>query len=324
MSRAAPPLSLSLLMTYNEKIMKNTSKSAEKVILYYKFVPISDPRLVCMWQRELCEKLGLRGRILVSAKGINGTLGGPLTALKLYTRAMKDYELFKGIVYKWSDGGLADFPKLVVKVRNETVTLGIPEGIEVNERGVVGGGQHLKPSQVNEFVKQNPDVIFFDGRNNYESAIGKFKDAVTPDVQTFKEMPTELDKPKYKALKNKKIITYCTGGIRCETLSALMKQKGFTDVYQIEGGIVKYGETFGDSGLWEGKCFVFDKRMHVAFSKDSKDIGDCVQCGAKTSNYENCAEPSCNKLILQCEACKSATRFCSEACAEKAAVTSGH
>jgi UPF0176 protein len=285
----------------------------EKIILFYKFVPLKDPEAVRLWQKTLCEELDLKGRILVSEKGINGTLGGNLKNLKAYVRDTKAYSAFKGMEFKWSEGKSSDFPKLSVKVRSETVTLGWDPAVD--ERGVRGGGKHLKPHEVNEFVAKNPDTIFFDGRNNYESAIGKFKNAVTPNVRTFKQMPTELDKPEYQKLKDKPVITYCTGGIRCETLSALMKEKGFEQVYQIDGGIVKYGEKYGDDGLWEGKCFVFDKRLQLSFSENANDIGECVHCAGKTSRYINCDNKACNELILVCVSCSQQT-FCSN-CTEK-------
>lgn len=254
-----------------------------------------------LWQRALCEKLGLKGRILISGKGLNGTLGGDLKALKAYRKAMNEHSLFKGIEYKWSDGTADDFPKLSIKVRSETVTLGWEP--RVNEKGIVGGGKHLEPHQVHELVKNfGDDVVFFDGRNQYEARIGKFKNAVVPKVNTFKEYLVELEKPEYDEIKKKPVITYCTGGIRCETLSALMKEKGFEDVYQMDGGIVKYGEKYKDEGYWEGKLFVFDKRMKLAFSDDSVDIADCEKCGAKTSHQINSTNIR-RRLHVVCEDC---------------------
>jgi len=276
----------------------------QKVILYYKFVPIKDTETVMLWQKALCEKLDLRGRIIISKHGINGTLGGELMNLKYYARAMKAHSLFSGITWKWSDGSANDFPKLSVKVRKEIVTFGVPEELKVSKNGVVGGGQHLKPAQVHELVKKHgKDVVFMDGRNAYEAKIGKFKNAVVPNTRTTKDFINELDKPEMQELKDKPIVTYCTGGIRCEILTALMKNRGFSEVYQVDGGIVKYGEEYKDDGLWEGKLYVFDKRMSVGFSKNAKDIGECSLCGAITSNFENCADVSCNDLILACEKC---------------------
>ena len=277
----------------------------EKIILYYLFVPIHDTETVLFWQRALCEKLGLKGRIILSNKGLNGTLGGDLKSLKAYKKAMNEHSLFKGIEYKWSDGSADDFPKLSIKVRSETVTLGWEPTVDKN--GVVGGGKHLKPVQVHELIKERgDDVVFFDGRNKYEASIGKFKNAVVPDVNSFKEYLIELDKPEYDDIKKKTVVTYCTGGIRCETLSALMKEKGFKDVYQMDGGIVKYGEQYKDDGYWEGKLFVFDNRMKLGFSSESKDIAVCEKCGRKTSNQINSTNIR-RRLHIICEDCVKVT-----------------
>ena len=291
----------------------------EKIILYYKFVPVADTETLMHWQKTLAGDLGLRGRILISPHGINGTLGGDTLALKKYVKAMNLHISFKGTKYKWSGGGSVDFPRLSVKVRPEIVTFGVPDEIKVDKSGIVGGGQRLKPQELHKLVKERGEqVIFIDGRNVYEAAIGKFKNAHIPDVRTTKGFVNELQKPEYEKLKDKPVVTYCTGGIRCEVLSALMKNRGFSEVYQLDGGIAKYGETYGDSGLWEGKMYVFDKRMKVAFSDKSKDIGECVHCGAKTSNYENCALKSCNTLVLICDNCRSSDVItCSQKCASK-------
>lgn len=283
----------------------------QKIILYYKFAPIADPEAVRLWQRSLCERLNLKGRILISHHGINGTLGGELDDLKTYVKETKAYQSFKGMAFKWSDGGRDDFPKLSIRVRDEIVTFGAADEIIVNEQGIVGGGKHLKPHQVHELVKERgDDVIFFDGRNAFEAAVGKFKDAVVPEVEHTRDFAKELEDPKYDAIKGKPVVTYCTGGIRCEVLSVLMKNRGFEDVYQIDGGIVKYGEEYGDEGLWEGSLYVFDGRVGTKFTDKAKDIGECVHCGTKTSNYENCSLTSCNKQIVICEACTGNDPMC--------------
>jgi len=274
----------------------------QKILLYYRFMPVKDPAAVRLWQRTLCEKLNLKGRILISEHGINGTVGGDIEDLKTYAKETKQY--FTGTVFKWSDGDREHFPKLQVKVRPEIVAFGAADELKVSEAGVVNGGKHLKPEQVNELVEQyGDDVVFFDGRNAYEAAVGRFKNAVVPDTRTSKDFIRELESGKYDELKDKKVVTYCTGGIRCEILTPLMKNRGFKEVYQIDGGIVKYGETFGDDGLWEGSLYVFDDRMGVKFSDKAVDIGTCIHCGGKTSNYENCALKTCNELVLICETC---------------------
>lgn len=278
----------------------------QKILLYYKFTPISDPEAVKLWQKTLTDGLNLRGRILISQQGLNGTVGGDMDDLKAYIKATKQYPGFKDVVFKWSDGGREDFPRMSVKNRRELVGFQNSDSeFSVDENGVVGGGVHLKPKQVHELVEEfGDDVIFFDGRNEHEAKIGKFKNAVVPNTNTSRDFIAELESDKYDDIKGKKVVTYCTGGIRCEVISAMMKKRGFTDVYQMDGGIVKYGEAYGDDGLWEGSLRVFDKRMTVEFSDHAKTIGECTHCGAKTSNFENCAFANCNDLVLICESCK--------------------
>lgn len=274
----------------------------QKIILFYKFTPIKDPEAVRLWQRALCEKLNLKGRILIADHGINGTLGGDIKNVKAYAKETKAF--LKGVVFKWSDGTKDHFPKLVVKVRPEIVTFNARDEIQVDQTGIVGGGKHLKPEQVHKLVKERgDDVVFFDGRNAYEAKVGHFKNAVVPDVSHTRDFVAELEDPKYDDIKDKPVVTYCTGGIRCEVLSMLMKKRGFKEVYQIDGGIVKYGEEYGDDGLWEGSLYVFDDRIGTKFSGKATDIGICAYCADKTSNYENCAVKTCNARMLVCAAC---------------------
>lgn len=284
----------------------------QKVILYYKFVPVADPNITRLWQRELCDRLGLRGRIIVSKHGINGTLGGDIENLREYKREMNRSVLFKGIMYKWSDGTGEEFPRLSVKARDELVAFGASDELVVSQRGVENGGVHLKPEQLHALIQERGDeVVFFDGRNAYEAQVGRFKNAIIPEVKTTPDFLRELEDPKYDAIKERPIVTYCTGGIRCEILSVLMKNRGFKEVYQIDGGIVKYGEKYGDDGYWEGSLYIFDGRMNHRFSSSSKDIGTCVHCSGKTSRFINCADVSCNQLTLVCELCTTKT-YCHE------------
>ncbi len=277
-----------------------------KVILYYGFTPLSDLEAVRLWQRELCERLELKGRILVSTHGINGTLGGDLSALATYISRTKEYPGFKRIDFKWSDGTGHDFPRLRVRVRDEIVTFGAPGELEVDDRGVVGGGVRLKPREVNELVEERgDDVVFFDARNAFEAKIGRFKNAVVPEVKATRDFVGEFDSGKFDHLKDRPIVTYCTGGVRCEVLSSVMKKRGFHEVYQLDGGIVRYGEEFGDKGLWEGSLYLFDSRMNHEFSDESKTLGQCERCFSPTSKFYNCANLACRKLILLCATCKA-------------------
>lgn len=278
----------------------------QKILLYYKFTPIKDPEAVKLWQKTLTDSLNLRGRILVSRHGLNGTVGGDMDDLKKYIKATKEFPGFKDIVFKWSDGGRENFPRMSVRARRELVGFQNSENeFDVDENGVIGGGVHLKPRQVHELVeKYGDDVVFFDGRNAHEAKIGKFKNAIVPNTNTSRDFIAELESDRYDDIKDKKVITYCTGGIRCEVISAMMKKRGFKEVYQIDGGIVKYGEAYGDDGLWEGSLRVFDDRMVMDFSDHAKVIGECSHCGGPTNNFENCAWANCNDLVLICLHCK--------------------
>lgn len=280
--------------------------------MYYKFVPLSDPEMTMRWQKELCQRLNLKGRVIVSKHGINGTLGGDIENLRQYKREMNSSGTFRGIMYKWSDGTGNEFPRLSVKVRPELVAFGVPDEVEVDEKGVKNGGKHLKPEALHKLIRERgEDVVFFDGRNSYEAQVGRFKEAIVPDTKTTRDFVREIESEKYADIKDKPVVTYCTGGIRCEALSVLMKNRGFKEVYQLDGGIVKYGEKYGDDGFWEGNLYIFDDRMTHKFSQNAKDIGSCVHCTNKTSNFENCSNLSCNQLVLVCKKC-SDNDLCAE------------
>ncbi|MFY9782778.1 MAG: rhodanese-related sulfurtransferase [Acidimicrobiales bacterium] len=275
-----------------------------KVILYYGFTRLEDPEAIRLWQRELCEALGLKGRILLSTHGINGTLGGAMTALTKYVRRTKEYPGFKDIDFKWSEGTGQEFPRLRIRVREEIVNFGAPGELEVDDRGIVGGGIRLTPSGVHQLVaERGDDVVFFDARNAFEAQIGRFKNAVVPNVRATRDFVSELDSGKFDHFKDRPIVTYCTGGVRCEVLSSVMKKRGFREVYQLDGGVVRYGEIFADDGLWEGSLYLFDARMKREFSDRSKTLGRCERCSEPTSQYYNCANLVCRKLILLCSEC---------------------
>jgi len=283
-----------------------------KILLFYAFVPLGDPTAIKLWQQTLADSLGLRGRILISDNGINGTLGGDVIQLKKYVKGTKAYPPFKGIDFKWSDGNAdsdgrsADFPRLTVKVRKEVVTFGVPGEIKVDGDGVVGGGVKLSPEDLHVLAAEK-DLVFFDGRNKVEAEVGRFKGAVVPDVDTTREFMAELDSGKYDDLKDQPVVTYCTGGIRCEVLTSLMINRGFREVYQLDGGIVRYGEAFRDEGLWEGSLYVFDNRKTVTFSDKAAVIGCCYRCGGKTSRIDDCLDDSCLDQLVVCDDCAVST-----------------
>lgn len=299
--------------------------SVPKILLYYLFAPVPDPEAVRLWQYELCESLGLRGRIIISKDGINATVGGELDACKQYVKRTREYGPFSGLdkTMKWSNGTgfepevpeylhhidrrapwkrIVDFPRLSVKVRDELVAFGAPEELKVGPDGVLGGGVHLSPQEVNNLVaERGSEVVFFDGRNAFEAAVGRFRGAIVPKISTSHGFIDALDSGEYDDIKHKPVVTYCTGGVRCEILSAAMKNRGFTEVYQIDGGIVRYGEAFGNDGLWDGSLVVFDGRESVDFAPGAKLVGTCGVCEAPSNKLVNCADTSCRARFVVCE-----------------------
>lgn len=282
----------------------------QKVLLYYQYVPIDNAHAYVEEHRTLCQELNILGRILVSEEGINGTVAGPAGDAEEYKKRMWADPRFASMEFKEDDAEENPFKKLKIKYREEVVTLGV-DGISPED-----AGEHLTPEEWHEMA-QNEDAVILDARNNYEWEIGKFKNAITPDIDTFKELPEWLKQNKEK-LEGKKVMMYCTGGIRCEKSSALLKKEGL-EPYQLQGGIIKYGEVIPD-GLWEGSCFVFDERRKVQVNDDAhhSTISECRFCAAPADRHENCCNAECNKLILLCDDCKERSNAaCSEECSTK-------
>lgn len=270
----------------------------ERIILFYRFCDLADPLMTRLWQEALCQRLNLKGRLIISKDGINGTLGGQLKDLKAYKKANNEVPAFRGIDYKWSIGQGDDFPKLSVKVRDELVTLAAEKKFNP-----LRPGRGLTPQQWHQYLVDNPETLVLDARNYYESELGYFKvkNLIKPAIKTFKEI-----KPLLKKLpKDKPILTYCTGDVRCEYLSAYMKAEGFDQVYHLDGGIIKYGQAYKDEGFWRGKCYVFDKRMKLSFSEGASDLAKCLVCADKTSTQVNCDD--CNRQLPVCSSCQNTT-----------------
>lgn len=273
------------------------------VLLYYRYIEVPDTAAEREAQHAVCELNGLKGRILIGEEGINGTVAGDAAGIAAYQVYMETHPLFSGIPYKVDAASVMPFPKLQVKVRPEIVTLGV--NIDMAETAT-----RISPQVFNEMIK-DPDVVLFDARNNYESAIGRFKGAVTPDIGVFSDLPAALEH--HADLKEKTIIAYCTGGIRCEKASAFMKQQGFKNVYQLDGGIITYAQQY-PGGAFEGECFVFDNRMSTPFTDAPVQLGRCLLCDAPTNRYVNCSRKECNKLMLACDDCRTPNATCNGSC----------
>ncbi len=261
------------------------------VILFYQYAAIADPERFTAAQRELCESLGLKGRVLIAAEGINGTLAGPVDAINEYTAALHRDSRFAEVAFKVSAGDEQTFPKLVVKTRREIVTLGLPE-LPSNQEN------QLSPAEWKRMMEDDLDVVLLDVRNRFESDAGRFQGAVVCEIENFRELPAYVDR--LEPLKEKKVMMYCTGGIRCEKAAALLRSRGFNDVFQLHGGIVTYQEQFGNEH-WEGECFVFDQRMTVRVDDGLVQIGRCAHSDRPTSRFVNCLHDPCHKLFILAE-----------------------
>jgi UPF0176 protein len=275
------------------------------VILFDKYVHIPDADVFCASQRALCESLGLKGRILIASEGINGTLAGPAENVDRYVSALKTDPHFSDIEIKYGSGDAATFPKLVIKVRREIVTLNAGELPPDKEN-------HLSPPEWKKMIEEHPEVVLLDIRNRFESAAGKFKNAIACDIEHFRELPDYIGR--LANLKEKTVLMYCTGGIRCEKASTLFKRNGFRNVFQLHGGIAAYQEQFGNEH-WQGECFVFDQRMTVRVEEGLVQIGRCAHTGRPTSRFVNCLHDPCHRLFIlseEAEAENANYRLCPE------------
>ena len=268
-----------------------------KAILFYKYVPILNPYEFQQGQINLCNSLGLKGRLYISMEGINGTLSGNDKDIEEYKKRLREKKMFMDVVFKEDYVDEHVFDKLFVRIRREVVNFGV-KSLDLNK-----SGKKISPREFKKILDNKEDVVVLDVRNNYESRIGKFKGALTLGIDNFRDFPKEIEKLNY--LKDKKIITYCTGGIRCEKASAYMKDIGFKDVYQLEDGIIGYNQEYPDS-YFEGKCFVFDKRIAVQINTGEyeKILSNCIFCNESCDRYVNCFDTECNELFICCEKCQ--------------------
>jgi UPF0176 protein len=265
-----------------------------RVLLYYKYVSIENPEEVTQEHLNYCQELGLKGRIIIAAEGINGTVSGTIEQTDAYIKYMNEHPLFSGTIFKIDEESEHAFKKMKVKCKPELVTLRLEDDVDPK----VLTGKHLKPKEFFEAM-QNEDTVVIDARNDYEYDLGHFRGAVRPDILNFRDLPDWIRENKQE-FEGKKILTYCTGGIRCEKFSGWLLKEGFEDVSQLEGGIVTYGkdpEVQGD--LWDGQLYVFDERISVPVNqKEHVVVGKDYYTGEPCERYVNCANPECNRKIL--------------------------
>ncbi|MBI3334218.1 rhodanese-related sulfurtransferase [Candidatus Pacearchaeota archaeon] len=263
------------------------------ILQFYQYVCLDEPELFARHHLSFCKEIGLRGRILVACEGINGSVSGTEEQTLQYRKVLQRDTRFKNMLFKEDSGLMHPFKKMVVKVKPELVRF--EQDVDLKHAGM-----HVTPREFLELA-QKEDVIVLDARNDYESKVGKFKNAITPRIKNFREFPKVLELLKGK--EDMKIAMYCTGGIRCEKASAFLKEHGFKEVYQLHGGILNFGKELPDT-LWEGACFVFDKRLTSSINTDEKPITNCELCGIPCDLYKNCAHTLCDKFCIVCIECE--------------------
>ncbi len=272
-------------------------QKAFKVILFYRFVHVADPHEVARRHREKCYELGLTGRIILATEGINATLEGSEEAATSYQEFLNEDPLFTGITIKESSGTGSAFPKLRVLVRKEIVTLGAGAFDVAKETAT-----ELPSSELDKWYEKGEDFVVLDLRNDYEIACGKFDKTIDPGLSNFRDLPAKIKSLEY--LKNKKVLTVCTGGIRCEKATCLLKREGFTDIYQLKDGIHTY-MTENPGGHFKGSLFVFDNRMvtDVVPIENKEVVGKCVYCSSLTENYCSDDRVRPSMKMLCCDDC---------------------
>lgn len=269
-----------------------------RVLLYYQYVPIENGEQFAQDHLAACKALDLKGRILVADEGINGTVSGNLEQTQAYMNMMHADPRFADTLFKTDMADTDAFKKMHVRYRPELVNLSLEDDINPLELT----GAYLSPKEFKAAILDDNTVVI-DARNDYEYDLGHFRGAVRPDIRNFRELPQWMRDHKEEFME-KRVVTYCTGGIRCEKFSGWLVREGFKDVGQLHGGIATYGkdpEVRGD--LWDGKMYVFDNRIAVPINQNEEVIvGKDWFDGTPCERYINCGNPECNRQMLSSEA----------------------
>lgn len=291
------------------------TKDMFEVLLYYKFVDIKDPEKIKVEQIKICQQLNLKGRIIVAKEGINGTLEGLKKNTQKYIAFMDKNPLFAGTCFKKSAGSGSAFPKMWVRVRPEIVRLGVDD---LNPQKTTG--KYLSAEQLHKWFEEKKEFFIVDMRNDYEYESGYFEGSIFANIHNFFDLPKALSSLGY--LKDKTVVTVCTGGIRCEKASSLLLINGFCDVHQLKDGIQTYMEKYPNEHF-KGKLYVFDNRLTIGFNTEDKKhqiVGKCMHCQKPCDSYVNCAEDFCHFHYICCTDCKDKETnlaFCKKVCKQK-------
>lgn len=285
------------------------------VLIYYKYVQVDNPEQLKDEQKKLCESLGIKCRIIVAHEGINGTLEGTKKACDKYIEAMHAHPLFSDMRFKRSEGTGDSFPRVSVKVRPEIVSARLGEE-DVDPTKVTG--KYVTADELHEWIHSGEEIYIVDMRNDYEFKVGYFENSILPSLATFREIPEIL--PELEHLKDKKVITICTSGVRCEKASGFLVTHGFSNVYQLLDGIQAYMEKYPNQDF-VGKLYVFDGRVTLAFNEEDPShvvVGKCDKCDAKADTYYDCAYIHCkgHRHFVSCDNCldDDGKVYCSDEC----------
>lgn len=271
-----------------------------QILLYYLYVEIENPVHEMREQRRLCERLGLKGRIIIAKEGINGTVEGTKKGTEEYIKVMVSDPRFTNIDWKKSEGTGDAFPKLSVKVRDEIVSLHLGEN-DFHPTKLTG--KYLTAEELHEWFRTKKEFYIVDMRNDYEHKSGFFEGSILPPLENFRDLQKLL--PKLEHLKDKTVLTVCTGGVRCEKASGFLVGNGFKDVYQLKNGIVTYMEKYPNENF-KGKLYVFDGRVTMGFNTKDKlheIVGRCENCDLPSENYINCSTLGCHRHFIMCQDC---------------------
>lgn len=272
------------------------------ILLFYKYTHIETPQEFIQVQKSICKDLELKGRVIIAHEGINATLEGTTENIEKYIKHINKDSRFTDIHFKKSIGTGNALPKLSVKVRPEIVTGALGE-LDINPKELTG--EYITAEELHNWIKTGKEFYIVDMRNNYEQEVGFFENSLLSQVDHFKDIPKML--PRIKHLKNKTIVTVCTGGVRCEKASGFLINSGFKQVYQLYGGIVTYMEKYPNQHF-KGKLYVFDGRITMGFNTESKDhqiVGRCISCKKICERFVNCVDGFCHRHFISCEICSN-------------------
>ncbi len=287
-----------------------------QVLLFYTYQTIENPKGLAEWFRAAAERYNLLGRVIIAEEGVNAILEGLIQDTEQFVQAFYRDPRFTQVQIKRSLSDGMSLPKLSVKVRDEIVGTHFPREI-ADPR--VKTAPHLAPEELRAWYETKEDFVVIDMRNDYEYASGHFKDSIDPGLRVSRDLPAAL--PKLVSLKDKKIVTVCTGGVRCEKMSAYLLNNGFNEVYQLDGGIHSYMEKYPGKDF-EGTLYTFDNRLTMDFGGNREVVGICYLCSNKTERYVNCAYDGCHLHFLICDVCAAGKEevYCSGVCASFSAV----